>query len=45
MVYGTTEGRELKAGDKYKVSVGYNLRFKKVFDKAVLIDDKISING
>ncbi len=40
------QGRELKSGDKLKVTLGYNYQFaNKIFSKAINIGDKISING
>ncbi|MFH0874941.1 MAG: ABC transporter permease [archaeon] len=43
--YGLSEGRELKKGDKYKVGIGYDLRYKDVFERQIRLGDKILING
>lgn len=39
------QGRSLKSGDKYKVMVGNDLYSQKVFDKPVILGDKITLNG
>lgn len=40
------EGRELKAGDMYKVTLGSNFASeKKLFDRAVRVGDKVELNG
>ncbi|HLD10481.1 MAG TPA: ABC transporter permease [Candidatus Nanoarchaeia archaeon] len=40
----TEKGRMLKAGDKYKVVIGYNLANKNIFKKNIRLNDKIIIN-
>jgi putative ABC transport system permease protein len=41
---GMDEGRILRAGDKKKVVVGYNYKYKNLFDKPVKTGSKIKIN-
>ncbi|MBU0957200.1 MAG: ABC transporter permease [Nanoarchaeota archaeon] len=45
MNIGAEEGRLLKRGDSGKVLIGYNYRFKNLFEKPVEVGDKIKLNG
>jgi len=40
-----TAGRALKSGDKYKVTVGYDVANDKVFGKNVNVGDRINVEG
>ncbi|MBU3940714.1 MAG: ABC transporter permease [Nanoarchaeota archaeon] len=40
----TIEGRDLKKNDKYKVLIGNDLAFKKVFPNPINVGDKVLIN-
>ncbi|MDD5192053.1 MAG: ABC transporter permease [Candidatus Nanoarchaeia archaeon] len=44
MNLGIDEGRILRAGDKKKVVIGYNYKYKNLFDKPVKTGNKIKIN-
>ncbi|MBN1386394.1 ABC transporter permease [Candidatus Woesearchaeota archaeon] len=39
------EGRMLKDSDTGKIAIGYNYRFKKVFEDQVMVGDKLRIQG
>jgi putative ABC transport system permease protein len=41
---GIDEGRLLKHGDQKKIMIGYNYKYKNLFDKPVRTGDKIKIN-
>ncbi|MFA5856664.1 MAG: ABC transporter permease [Candidatus Pacearchaeota archaeon] len=42
---GIDEGRMLKKGDRKKVLVGYNYRYKNLYDKPVRVGSKLMLNG
>jgi len=44
MNLGVDEGRFLKKGDKKKIMIGYNYKYKELFDKPVRTGDKIELN-
>ncbi|HJX50544.1 MAG TPA: ABC transporter permease, partial [Candidatus Nanoarchaeia archaeon] len=43
--FDAEKGRELKEGDRYKITVGWRLWNKDFFEKSVGLRDKIQING
>lgn len=43
--YEILEGRNLKEGDKYKIVVGYNHAYGKIWERNLEIGDKVEIEG
>ena len=41
---GMDEGRKLRDGDKKKIMMGYNYKYKNLFDKPVVTGSKVKIN-
>jgi len=42
--FGAEDGRILKKGDKDKVMIGYNYKYKNLFDKPIDVGNKIKLN-
>jgi putative ABC transport system permease protein len=42
---GMDEGRMLRKGDKKKIMIGYNYKYKNLFDKSVKTGDKLKVNN
>jgi len=38
-----SDGRELRKGDKNKVQIGYNLRYNEIFEKNIMVRDKLLV--